>query len=71
MAILCLKQIDFFVLQGSGKSSLAKRLSRAWKCELINGKPEFQADRPRPADLTWGEEGCKGKKEGSLGSPLI
>ena len=24
--------------QGSGKTTLAKKLARAWKCELINGK---------------------------------
>ena len=28
----------FLYNQGSGKTTLAKKLARAWKCELINGK---------------------------------
>lgn len=30
--------ILFLHKQGSGKTSLARKLARAWKCELINGK---------------------------------
>ena len=36
---LCtMQQLFHLCKQGSGKTTLAKKLARVWKCELINGK---------------------------------
>ena len=50
----------FFLLhnQGSGKTTLAKKLARAWKCELINGKyicleSSIRVDRNNITDSTY------------------
>ena len=52
--------IVFFLLhnQGSGKTTLAKKLARAWKCELINGKyicheSSIRVDRNNITDSTY------------------
>ena len=40
-SVLKLKKCDMILFlhkQGSGKTSLARKLARAWKCELINGE---------------------------------